>query len=337
MGMAKKEKIRVFANRSGQYMGERICRALAKKKAKSKLEMPAVQEFAVGESKVILKDSVRSNTAYLVQSPIDKYTGRSIHDNLMETMMTINALRGCDVSKVVLIMPCLPYSRQDTRFGREPCTAAMLAQQFSQIGVNHLITVDLHADQIKEFYNMQGVQADGLYASPILLRYISRNYDRNNLVILSPDAGGLKRALFYANKLGVKAAVASKSRSQKEVNKIDEIFLLGDVENRDVIIIDDMVDTAGTVSLVIDKMIVKGARSVSICCAHPLLSHPAISRLDKLFRQGKLRRLITTDSIYYPTDFNRMHPWFVQLSLAPLFAEVIMAIHKKESISKFYL
>lgn len=318
-------------------MGNRIVRVLANKKHKTKLEIPEVQEFAVGETKVRLKRSVRSSNIFLIQSPIDKYNQRSIQDNIQETLMTVNALKGCGASSVMLVIPCLPYTRQDKRFGREPCTAALLAQQFVSAGINHLITVDIHASQIKEYYNILGVQADALYASPILLKYIAKQFDKKNLWILSPDAGGLKRAVFYSSKLGVKVAVAGKSRPAAEINVVDEIYILGNLQGKDVIIVDDLVDTGGTIRLVIEKLHKQGAKSVSVCCAHPILSHPGVARLDKLYAEGKLKRLITTDSIYYPSDFSKIHPWFIQLPLAGLLGEVMLAIHQRKSISHFYL
>ncbi len=335
--MPKKNSFRIFANRSGIYMGNRICKALAKRREKTILELPQVQDFAVGESKVVLKNSVRASNIFLIQSPINKFTTRSIHDELFETLMTIDTMKGCGASKIVLIMPCLPYTRQDKRFGREPCTASIIAQLLSNAGIDHIITVDIHADQILEYFKILGVQADGLYASPILISYIKRNFKKENLWILSPDAGGLKRAMFYANKLGAKVAVAAKSRSYEKSNFIDEVHILGDLHGGDVIIVDDMVDTGGTVCKVIEKLHKQGVNSVSICTAHPLLSPPAVPRLDKLHSEGKLDKLIATDSIFYPIAFHNLHPWFVQLPLAPLLADVILAIHKGESISKFYL
>ena len=335
--MFKKDYLRIFANRSGTYMGKRICQALANRKKSVNFEIPHVEEFAVGEFKVVLKNSVRSSDIFLIQSPIDKYSGRSIQDNIFETLITVNAMKGCGASKITLIIPCLPYTRQDKRFGRETCTAMLIAEQFVHAGIDHLITVDLHADQIKEYFNILGAQADALYASPILINYISKNFKKQQLWILSPDAGGLKRAMFYANKLGAKVAVAGKSRSYEKANVVEDIYILGELEGGDIIIVDDMVDTGGTVCKVIEKLHKQGVNSVSICTAHPILSHPAIERLDKLYNEGKLSKLITTDSIYYPSDFHKTHPWFIQLPLAPLLAEVILAIHKKESISRFYL
>lgn len=333
----KKNPLRVFANRSGRYMGSRICKALAKRRIKVDLELPLIKEFAVGEAKVVLKRSVRSSNIFLIQSPIDKHSGRSIQDNVFETLMTVDALKGCGASKIILVIPCLPYTRQDKRFGREPCTAALIARQFSCVGVDHLITVDLHADQVKEYFNIQGVQADALHASPVLLNYMNKRLRNQNLWILSPDAGGLKRAIFYANKLRAKVAVAGKSRSYDKSNVIENVYILGNLEKGDVVIVDDMVDTAGTISLVIEKLNKQGVKNVSVCCAHPILSNPAVARLDKLYTEKKFKKLITTDSVYYPPDFHKTHPWFVQLSLAPLLAEVMLAIHRKEPISRFYL
>jgi ribose-phosphate pyrophosphokinase len=304
------------------------------KKQKIKLLNIDVTDFAVGEFKVYIPESIRGSDAYLIQLPIDWTSKRSINDNLIEMLFALDALKAADAQYINAVIPCLPYARQDKREGRESCNAKVIATLMSKYA-DRLITTDLHASQIRDYHD---IQVEPLYASQILIDYIKKNYDTKNLVIFSPDAGGLKRAQFYAERLNCYVAIASKNRSYKEANKIDGIYILGDIKNKNIIVVDDMVDTAGTLKSVILELNKKGAKEISVATTHPILSDPAAQRLRELKHNGMIKEVIATGTVMHSKKYLAENKdWLTILPITPLFARVIYNINHNKPISDVYL
>jgi len=297
-------------------------------------------DFADKENKVKINETVRGYDVYLVQLTVDKDSKRSEADHVMESLFALNAMRrSVAKGKLNLVMPCLPYSRQDRREGRESCNAKVLANILS-IYIDGLITTDLHSSQIAEYYPEKVVSVVPFYASPILIEYVKENYDLKNLMFVSPDAGGLKRAQFFSDRLKTRVAIASKDRSYKEVNKVENIFLLGDVKGKDLVVIDDMIDTAGTIEKVVEELKKHGAREITLMAPHAILSDPATSRLKSLYNKGNgiIKQVICTDTVKHPAEYLEQNKdWLKILSVAPLFAKVIYNINQNLPTSDLYL
>jgi ribose-phosphate pyrophosphokinase len=254
-------------------------------------------------------------------------------------------MKFCHAHHITLVMPCLPYSRQDKRAGRESCSALLLAKAIAASGAEALITVDLHANQIKGFYEALNLKPDALYATNIFLDYLHEKYDLSNMVVLAPDEGSAKRARIFAQKLfqepedrmDERIVYTIKDRRYDVANTCRRVTILGDVSGKDVLIADDIFDTAGTVERAILAAKCCGARSVVLCGPHSILSGPATERLDRLYKEGILKELITSDSVPQPIDFARRHPWYTQLSIAPLLAKMIDTINKEGETSSLYI
>lgn len=350
--------LEIYANRSGMGLAKKICDEISKLRANDPdnhescdIQLneaqvrPRLDIFACGEFKVNLEDSVRGKDVFLVQCAIDRAdTSRSIHDNLWETLQTIEALRGCHAQYVTLIMPCLPYSRQDKTDGRESYGSVVLAKEIAAVGADQLITYDIHAQQIKGFYRILGVQPDALFATNIFLEKIRSSYSLENLVVVAPDAGAAKRAEYYSRNLfgednvdETKLVYSIKTRSKKSANKVDSLRFLGNVAGKTVLVADDLIDTAGTMEAFIDTATLQGAKGVVACATHPVLSNPASKRFDRLYAEGKLMEVLTTDTVPQPADYAAKHPWFKCYSVAPMLADIIDKINKEEKTSPLYL
>lgn len=303
----------------------------------TKLNLVETTEFADGEIKTELESSVRGKDVFLVQSIIEK---SDLHKRIFETLFTLDAIKGAGASNVNIIVPYLPYNRQDKRRGRESLSAKVLAGLFDSIEPKNirttLITMDLHADQIVGYYN--STKVENLKPGSTLINYLKENHKDilENLVVVSPDAGGAPRAEFYSKRLETDMAQMSKRRSYVRANLVEEVRLLGNVEDKNVLIVDDMIDTAGSLVKAVDKLKENGALDIYAICAHPLFSYPATIRIGDLYSKGLLKGVITTDSIMYSGEFLEQNTWFKQVSIAPLVARVIYNINNNLSVSSLF-
>ena len=319
-------RLKLFANRSGEYFAQKLSRELS---------IPISQletiDFADGESKVVIKDTVRGCDVYLVQNCFDPNTKRSIIDNFFEMLQTGDALRRAGAAKVTAILPYHPFLRQDKSSGREPLTARLATDLIGTSGFHNVISCELHAEQIVGFY--KATKIDNLPSSRFLISYYTRLHPElnGNLVVMAPDAGGAKRAEFYAKKLNARAAQAFKTRINDEANKIEGLKVAGLVGGCDVLIVDDMIDTAGSMIKLVEKLKEKGVNNISICCTHPLFNKDAI---EILRNSGMV--VIGTDTIPRTETFKRENPWYKEVSLAPLFAKAIYNMNYDKSFSELY-
>lgn len=304
---------KVFAGTNSEYMAKEICENLGVELGKMN-----IQHFADGEFEVSFEESIRGRDVYLVQSTFAN------SDNLIELLLMIDAARRASARTVIAVMPYFGWARQDRKDKpRVSIAAKLVANLLSVAGVDRLITMDLHADQIQGFFD---VPVDHLYASNVFIPYI-QNLNLPDLVIATPDVGGAKRSNSYAKYLNVPLVLCHKQRAK--ANVVEKMTVIGDVKDKNVILIDDMVDTAGTITKAADLMMENGAKSVRALCSHAVMSDPATQRV----LDSSLTEIIFTNSIPY----HRENPKATILSVAPLFADTIRRVHQCESISSQYL
>ncbi len=305
--------IKIFAGTASRYMGEEICKDLGVELGKMN-----VQHFADGEFEVSFEETVRGCEVYLVQSTFPSC------DNLMELLLMIDAAKRASAHSVIAVIPYFGWARQDRKDKpRVSIAAKLVADLLSAAGVNRVITMDLHADQIQGFFD---VPVDHLYASSVFIPYI-QSLKLEDMVIATPDVGGAKRANSYAKYLNVPLVLCHKQRAK--ANVVESMTVIGDVKDKNVILIDDMVDTAGTITKAADLMIANGAKSVRALASHAIMSDPASERVDKC----GMTEMIFTNSI----PFNKQCSKATIISVAHLIADTIRRVHNNESISKQYL
>ena len=277
-----------------------------------------VEHFADGEFSVYYKDSIRGKDVFLVQSTYPS------SDNIMELLLMIDAAKRASAHYIAAVIPYFGWARQDRKDKpRVSIGAKLMADLLSTAGVTRLITMDLHADQIQGFFN---VPVDHLYASTVFVDYLRKTSNRDRTVIATPDVGGAKRANSYAKFLGVPMVICHKSRTK--ANEVAEMTIIGDVEGKDVILVDDIVDTAGTICKAADLMVKNGARSVRAIASHAVLSDPATERIDA----SSLSEILFTDSIPLRKHSDKIRV----VSTASVFAEAIKRVINHESISILY-
>jgi ribose-phosphate pyrophosphokinase len=311
--MQTKIPFKIFSGTSTRYLSEKICNYL-----NCELGQMNIEYFADGEFSVAYEESIRGSHVFLVQSTFPN------SDNLMELLLMIDAAKRASAKSIVAVIPYFGWARQDRKDKpRVSIGAKMIADLLSVAGINRLITMDLHADQIQGFFN---VPVDHLYASRVFFEEI-KNLNLKNLVIATPDVGGTKRASTYAKYLNVPMVICYKLR--KKANEIAEMKIIGDVEGMDVLLIDDIVDTAGTITKAADLMMKEGATSVRAIASHAVMSDPASTRVD----QSPLTEIMFTDSIPYSKKSEKVKI----LSVSEMFATAIKRVYNNESISSLYL
>ena len=277
-----------------------------------------ITHFADGEFAVSYEESIRGAHVFLVQSTFPN------SDNLMELLLMIDAAKRASAKSVVAVIPYFGWARQDRKDKpRVSIGAKLVADLLSVAGIDRLITMDLHADQIQGFFN---IPVDHLYASAVFLPYI-QSLQLENLVIATPDVGGSKRASTFSKYLGVPLVLCNKSR--EKANEVASMQIIGDVEGKNVVLIDDIVDTAGTITKAANIMLEAGAQSVRAIASHCVMSDPASFRVQ----ESALTEMVFTDSIPYA----KKCPKVKQLSIADMFAETIKRVMNNESISSQYI
>ena len=307
------KNIAIFAGSASLDLAEKIAEALG-----MNLGDMQVEHFADGEFSVYYKDSIRGKDVFLVQSTYPS------SDNLMELLLMVDAAKRASAHYIAAVIPYFGWARQDRKDKpRVSIGAKLMADLLSTAGVTRVITMDLHADQIQGFFN---VPVDHLYASMVFIDYLRKTSDLENTVIATPDVGGAKRANSYAKFLGVPMVICHKSRAK--ATEVAEMTIIGDVTGKDVILVDDIVDTAGTICKAADLMMSNGARSVRAVASHAVLSDPATERINA----SSLKEMIFTDSIPLRKQSDKLHI----VSVANVFAEAISRVINHESISILY-
>lgn len=304
---------KIFSGTKSRYLAEKICNSL-----QCPLGQIDIQHFADGEFAVSYEESIRGEHVFLIQSTFPN------SDNLMELLLMIDAAKRASAKSIIAVIPYFGWARQDRKdIPRVAIGAKLVADLLGVAGINRLITMDLHADQIQGFFD---VPVDHLYGSSVFMEDI-KNMNLPNLIIATPDVGGTKRANTYAKYLNVPMVICYKLR--KKANEISEMRIIGDVKGMDVVLIDDIVDTAGTITKAADLMIEEGANSVRAVASHAVMSDPASLRVD----QSSLSEIIFTDSIPYSRKSEKVRI----ISVADMFASTIQRVCNNESISSLYL
>lgn len=308
----KTHPLKIFTGRNSRYLTEKICDSLDVDLGHSSCPV-----FADGEFEPCYEETIRGSHVFIVQSTPPP------SDNLLELLLMIDAAKRASAYKIIAVIPYFGYARQDRKDKpRVSIGAKLVADLLSVAGIDRLITMDLHADQIQGFFD---VPVDHLYASTLFVPFIDK-LGLKDVVIASPDVGGTKRANTYAKMLETSIVICHKTRARP--NEVGNMTVIGDVEDKDVIIVDDMIDTAGTITKAANLMKKKGARSVRAFAAHGVLSGPAIERIEK----SELEEVFFTDSIKSRAD----SPKIKYISTADAFAEAIKRVYKNQSISSLY-
>jgi ribose-phosphate pyrophosphokinase len=310
--------IMVFTGNANRAMAEGICAGL-----NIELGKADVSKFSDGEIKVELLQNVRARDVYVVQS-----TCAPTNDNLMELLVMVDALKRASADRITAVMPYFGYARQDRRprSTRVPISAKVVANLLQTVGVSRVLTMDLHADQIQGFFD---IPVDNIYASPVLLGDL-RQQKYEDLMVVSPDVGGVVRARALAKQLGCDLAIIDKRRPKANVSEV--MHVIGDIDGRNCVIMDDMVDTAGTLVKAAEVLKQRGAKKVYAYCTHPIFSGPAIERI---VQGDALDEIVVTNTIPL-SDAAKATPKIRQLSCAPLFASTIERIAKGESVMSLF-
>ncbi len=306
-------EVKIFSGRATIGLAEKIAKSYGLPLGDVK-----VTDFSDGEFQPSFEETVRGKDVFIIQSTMPPA------DNLFELLLMVDAAKRASARKIIAVIPYFGFARQDRKDKpRVAIGAKLVANMLMAAGVNRLMTMDLHADQIQGFFE---VPVDHLFASTIFFREMQA-LNTGDLVIAAPDAGGAKRANSYAKKLDVGLALCHKSR--KKANEVSEMTVIGDVEGKDVILVDDMCDTAGTLTKAADLFMEKGAKSVRAFCTHAILSGPAYERIEN----SSLTELIVTDTIPLKQQSSKIRV----LSVADLFADIIHGMVNNESISSHFI
>lgn len=311
------ESAKIFSGTATRYLAEKIA-----SHSGERLGEVLVSRFSDGEFQPSFEETVRGELVFIVQSTFPP------SDNLFELLLLVDAARRASAKRIVAVLPYFGFARQDRKDKpRVSIGAKLVANMLTAAGVDRIMTMDLHADQIQGFFE---VPVDHLFASSIFLPYI-KELGLKDLVMAAPDTGGTKRANAYAKHLGVDMAICYKQR--KVANQIERMTVIGDVVDKDVVLVDDMVDTAGTLTKAADMMTELGARSVRAVCTHAVLSGEAYERIER----SSLAELIVTDTIPLRPVGDVPLAKIKQLSVAELFADVIRRVRSHESISSHFI
>jgi ribose-phosphate pyrophosphokinase len=312
------DKIRIFCGNSNPDLAVNICGKLG-----IPLSQAKVKTFSDGEIRVEIGENVRGRDVYIVQS-----TCSPTNNNLMELLIMMDALKRASAAKITTVIPYYGYARQDRKVApRSPITSKLVADLLTTAGADRVVTVDLHAGQIQGFFD---IPVDNLYAAPEILDYLRKNLVNDTTVIVSPDAGGTERARAFAKRLSSSLAIIDKRRSGPNISEV--MNLIGDVRGKVAIIVDDMVDTAGTLTQAAKALREHGASAIYACATHGVLSGPAIERIEA----SEIQEMVITDTIPL-SEVAAQSGKIKVLSVAGLLAEAIRRIHCNESVSSLFV
>jgi len=311
------KNIKILSGNSNIPLAEKICTGL-----NIPLGRAHVKKFSDGEIQVEIEENVRGMDVFVVQStctPVNAY--------LMELLIMMDAIKRASAERITAVLPYYGYARQDRKVApRVPITAKLVADLITTAGANRLLTIDLHAGQIQGFFN---IPVDHLYAAPVMMDFIKQEYV-NDLVIVSPDAGGVERARAFGKRLGASLAIIDKRRSQP--NESTVMNIIGDIKGKTALLLDDMVDTAGTLTQAADALVKAGAKKVAACCTHAVLSGHALEKIN----QSALEKMVVSDTIPLKPEAQSCKK-IVVLSIASLLGEAIKRIHNNDSVSSLFV
>jgi ribose-phosphate pyrophosphokinase len=318
MSERAKDELEIFTGSSNPALAREVAQYL-----EVHLAQAEVGRFPNGEVMVEVRENVRGGDCFVIQS-----TCSPPNDNLMELLLLMDALRRASAKRVTAVIPYFGYSRQDRKVApRVPISAKLVADLITAAGASRVLTVDLHAGQIQGFFN---IPVDNLYAMPVLIQYLKKRIDGKDVVVVSPDAGGVERARAFANRLNADLAIIHKRRSR--ASEVAEMRLVGEVKDSIAILVDDQIDTAGTIVEAAKVVTQAGAIEVIACATHPILSDPACERL----KHSAIKELITTNSVPLKPKAQAELQSLRVVSVGGLIAEAVRRIHNEESVSSLF-
>ncbi|MFO7760655.1 MAG: ribose-phosphate pyrophosphokinase [Thermodesulfobacteriota bacterium] len=312
------KEIKIFSGNANIPLAEEICHYI-----QIPLSRAEVRKFSDGETFVEIGENVRGRDVFVVQP-----TCTPVNDHLMELILMVDALRRASARRITAVMAYYGYSRQDRKVKpRVPISSKAVAEMLMAVGVRRLVTVDLHAGQIQGFFN---IPVDNLYSAPVLLQDIGDRFAGKKVVMVSPDAGGVERTRAFAKRLDADLSIIDKRRQR--ANEAEAMNVIGKVAGKSAVILDDMVDTAGTLCVAADMLIKAGAVEVYAYCAHPVLSGPAVERIDK----SCISKLVVTNTIPLQSNAKECSKIKV-LSVSELLGKAIQCIHFEDSVSSLFI
>jgi ribose-phosphate pyrophosphokinase len=313
-----KDELEIFTGSSNPALAREVCEHLG-----VRLGEAEVGRFPDGEVMVEVRENVRGGDCFVLQSICTPP-----NDNLMELLLLMDALRRASAKRISAVIPYFGYSRQDRKVApRVPISAKLVADVVTAAGASRVLTVDLHAGQIQGFFN---IPVDNLYAMPVLIQYLRKRLEGRRVSVVSPDAGGVERARAFARRLNASLAIIDKRRPR--ASEVAEMQLVGEVRDSSALLVDDMIDTAGTITEAAKVVMNAGATEVLACATHPILSDPACERLNK----SNIKEMITTNTIPLRAKAQAELSSLKVLSVASLIAEAIRRIHNEESVSSLF-
>jgi ribose-phosphate pyrophosphokinase len=311
-----RDRLKVFAGNANPALAKEICRALDLEQSQAMVKL-----FSDGEIYLQLQENVRGEDVFVIQptcTPVDR--------NLMELLLMIDALKRSSAQRITAVLPYYGYARQDRKDKpRVPISARLVAALLETAGANRVLTLDLHAAQIQGFFD---IPVDHLFAMPVMIEYFRSQIP--DLTVVSPDAGGVERARAFAKRLGAPLAIIDKRR--EEANVAEVMNVVGEVSGRNCLLVDDLIDTAGTLVKGCEALLEKGAASVSACATHAVLSGPAVNRIE----ESELKEVVVTNSIPL-SEAARKSSRIKSLSIAKLMADAIRSIHEETSVSTLFV
>ena len=311
------DNLKIFTGNSNIPLAEEICHSF-----KMPLGNAKVGTFSDGEIMVEIQENVRGMDVFIIQSICSP-----VNEHLMELLIMVDAMKRASAERITATIPYYGYARQDRKVApRVPISAKLIADLITAAGAHRVLTLDLHAGQIQGFFN---IPVDNLFATPVILDHIREKY-QNDLVIVSPDAGGVERARAIAKRLDASLAIIDKRRERPNESQVMNV--IGDITNKTALIMDDMVDTAGTLTQAANAIAERGAKSVSACCIHPVLSGAAIDKINR----SSIKELVVTNTIPLQ-DKTKLSNKITVLSVGNLLAEAIKRIHKNDSVSSLFI
>ncbi len=313
-----KDELEIFTGNSNPALAREVCEHLG-----VRLGEAEVGRFPDGEVMVEVRENVRGGDCFVIQS-----TCSPPNENLMELLLLMDALRRASAKRITAVIPYFGYARQDRKVApRVPISAKLVADLITASGASRVLTVDLHAGQIQGFFN---IPVDNLYAMPVLIQYLKKRVDGRKVSVVSPDAGGVERARAFARRLNADLAIIDKRR--KRASEVAEMRLVGEVKDTIAVLVDDMIDTAGTITEAAKVVTNAGATEVIACATHPILSDPACERLN----HSTIKELITTNSIPLRAKAQAELARAKVISVGSLIAEAVRRIHNEESVSSLF-
>lgn len=309
---------KVFSGTANPALSQQICEALG-----TPLGSMMIKNFADGETHLQIQENVRGADVFLVQP-----TSPPVDHSLMEVLLMLDAFKRASAERITEVLPYYGYARQDRKDKpRMPISAKLVASLLERAGADRVLALDLHAAQIQGFFD---IPVDHLFAAPVMVEYFEGRYNREELIVVSPDAGGVERARSFAKRLKVPLAIIDKRRT--DVNVAEVMNIIGDVNGKHCLMVDDLVDTAGTLVNGVQALLDQGAKSVTACATHAILSGPAVDRITN----SPIKELVVTNSVPLAANAQQC-PKIRSLSVAPLLARAIQSIHDGGSISTLFL